>query len=636
MTNIVNEMKMTSMRNIQDTSSNSSANTMTNPNSSSHPSQGPSQEELIRLLAQHLNLQFYQLAQSGTNGTNNGSNTGDLSSILQTANITSGSSNNFSLHHSIAQYQQQLQQQQQQQQQYIINQDSVNFSSASRVGAADLGSATLNLAQANSNEKPFLANQVFGSHQQQQQQQSAQSPASITPTSSNKSMGGPGAGQGMEFVSAPLFDDSLVPMMQNNLQSPTAIRLNDMNLFNALNLTNDQFVLSLQQQYLLQAASTANQYRLKDHNTVDSLNHLQHPHHTRHTHIQHLNQRQQQHHHHQQQQQQQQQQQLNHHPNQHQQQQQGTLRIRRNQVGAKHSSKGLLEFNNAQCENRKELKFSINTILGRGSPMPTSSALQLARTESPDNTDGKLLVNNDKFVPARTSKQTKDDGENHQQQQQQLSSPECDQNITTDFGSDSSDSTMTPTPQSDAMPGSSIAFDPYIQTRGRLPSDHPSAANLTNQVTGIQQMAAADKSRSMSLNQHPGDHHAALSFLTGTATFPWTVAARGKPRRGMMRRAVFSDGQRVGLEKRFQLQKYISKPDRKKLAEKLGLRDSQVKIWFQNRRMKWRNSKERELLSAGGSREQTLPTRNNPNPDLSDVGETVKKLAANSNGNSAV
>ena len=44
----------------------------------------------------------------------------------------------------------------------------------------------------------------------------------------------------------------------------------------------------------------------------------------------------------------------------------------------------------------------------------------------------------------------------------------------------------------------------------------------------------------------------------------------------------------------------------------------QVKIWFQNRRMKWRNSKERELLSTGGSREQTLPTKNNPNPDLSD------------------
>ncbi|XP_028178926.1 homeobox protein DBX1 [Ostrinia furnacalis] len=109
--------------------------------------------------------------------------------------------------------------------------------------------------------------------------------------------------------------------------------------------------------------------------------------------------------------------------------------------------------------------------------------------------------------------------------------------------------------------------------------------------------------------------------------FPWAHSSRGKPRRGMMRRAVFSDLQRKGLEKRFQVQKYISKPDRKKLAEKLGLKDSQVKIWFQNRRMKWRNSKERELLASGGSREQTLPNKNNPHPDLSDAEADKPKMS---------
>lgn len=55
---------------------------------------------------------------------------------------------------------------------------------------------------------------------------------------------------------------------------------------------------------------------------------------------------------------------------------------------------------------------------------------------------------------------------------------------------------------------------------------------------------------------------------------------RGKPRRGMLRRAVFSDSQRKGLEDTFQKQKYISKPDRKNLAEKLGLKDSQVNKFF--------------------------------------------------------
>ncbi|XP_061564808.1 homeobox protein DBX1-A [Cololabis saira] len=114
---------------------------------------------------------------------------------------------------------------------------------------------------------------------------------------------------------------------------------------------------------------------------------------------------------------------------------------------------------------------------------------------------------------------------------------------------------------------------------------------------------------------------ASSSVVPIPGTFSWPLAARGKPRRGMLRRAVFSDVQRKALEKMFQKQKYISKPDRKKLASKLALKDSQVKIWFQNRRMKWRNSKERELLSSGGCREQTLPTKANPHPDLSDVGK---------------
>lgn len=76
-----------------------------------------------------------------------------------------------------------------------------------------------------------------------------------------------------------------------------------------------------------------------------------------------------------------------------------------------------------------------------------------------------------------------------------------------------------------------------------------------------------------------------------------TQDSNAKARRGILRRAVFSEDQRKALEKMFQKQKYISKTDRRKLAVSLGLKESQVKIWFQNRRMKWRNSKEKEVLS---------------------------------------
>lgn len=76
-----------------------------------------------------------------------------------------------------------------------------------------------------------------------------------------------------------------------------------------------------------------------------------------------------------------------------------------------------------------------------------------------------------------------------------------------------------------------------------------------------------------------------------------------KPRRPWTR-AVFSNLQRKGLEKRFQLQKYLTKADRHQLASMLGLSDNQVKVWFQNRRMKWRQDA-RETIASGSPEETT-------------------------------
>lgn len=45
-------------------------------------------------------------------------------------------------------------------------------------------------------------------------------------------------------------------------------------------------------------------------------------------------------------------------------------------------------------------------------------------------------------------------------------------------------------------------------------------------------------------------------------------------------RAVFSNLQRKGLEKRFEVQKYVTKPDRRQLAAMLGLTDAQVNTFF--------------------------------------------------------
>lgn len=185
-------------------------------------------------------------------------------------------------------------------------------------------------------------------------------------------------------------------------------------------------------------------------------------------------------------------------------------------------------------------------------------------------------------------------------------------------------------------------------------STNPSSSRCSTLVFILSSLPPGSQVSSRGLVNVPNRNQDPALCLSGSSsvvpvpgTFSWPLVPRGKPRRGMLRRAVFSDLQRKALEKTFQKQKYISKPERKKLAAKLGLKDAQVapptvpgstsacwpgltrlcpvkvKIWFQNRRMKWRNSKERELLSTGGCRQQTLPTKTNPHPDLTDVGSSL-------------
>ncbi|XP_064459124.1 homeobox protein Nkx-3.2-like [Ornithodoros turicata] len=59
-------------------------------------------------------------------------------------------------------------------------------------------------------------------------------------------------------------------------------------------------------------------------------------------------------------------------------------------------------------------------------------------------------------------------------------------------------------------------------------------------------------------------------------------------------RAAFSHAQVYELERRFSLQRYLSGPERADLAQALKLTETQVKIWFQNRRYKTKRRQSQE------------------------------------------
>uniref|UniRef100_A0A7E4VJA3 Homeobox domain-containing protein n=1 Tax=Panagrellus redivivus TaxID=6233 RepID=A0A7E4VJA3_PANRE len=96
---------------------------------------------------------------------------------------------------------------------------------------------------------------------------------------------------------------------------------------------------------------------------------------------------------------------------------------------------------------------------------------------------------------------------------------------------------------------------------------HGANSNVTSPMT-----SSPMTSSSMSMAAH--HHHSQLSPTMGLQK--------------KQSRPTFTGHQIFMLEKKFEQTKYLAGSDRAQLAKELNMSESQVKVWFQNRRTKWR------------------------------------------------
>ncbi|TRY93949.1 hypothetical protein DNTS_022026 [Danionella cerebrum] len=86
----------------------------------------------------------------------------------------------------------------------------------------------------------------------------------------------------------------------------------------------------------------------------------------------------------------------------------------------------------------------------------------------------------------------------------------------------------------------------------------------------------------------PNNHRAETHHEKPAVIENGEIRINGKGKKIRKPRTIYSSAQLQALHQRFQQTQYLALPERADLAAKLGLTQTQVKIWFQNKRSKYK------------------------------------------------